>query len=163
MFVELLRGRRRIVGPLEFAVRERPPSRAAAEIAVDAAAGPAGEAFGEPSALVLRMPAPDGARVGIVVGRKNLSRAVDRNALKRIVREAFRSQRAQLPSRDLLFRLRQRLKGVPRDVWKADVMKAVNELLVQAAQALSSTRPTRPARSLAPKSAPAPAVPDSAK
>ena len=160
MFVELLRGRRRIVGPLEFAVRERPPSRAAAEIAVDAAAGPAGEAFGEPSALVLRMPAPDGARIGIVVGRKNLSRAVDRNALKRIVREAFRSQRAQLPSRDLLFRLRQRLKGVPRDVWKADVIKAVNELLVQAAQALP---PTRPARSLAPKVAPPSPPPSSAK
>lgn len=101
MFVELLKGRRRAVGALELAVRDR--------------ADPAG--------------AVAGARIGIVVGRKNLPRAVDRNALKRIVREAFRDQRSELPSRDLLFRLRQRIGGLPRGEWKAEVVKAVLALL----------------------------------
>ena len=128
VFVELLRGRRKIVGPLELAIRERPDRSERPGGSDDAPSGNT---------------APPRARVGIVVGRKNLSRAVDRNALKRIVREAFRSQRAQLPSRDLLFRLRQRLKGVPREAWKADVIKAVNELLVLATEALPPRKPVR--------------------
>jgi ribonuclease P protein component len=127
VFLELLRGRRKVVGPLELAIRERPDPR-------EAANGPN---------LSGSRAASGGARVGIVVGRKNLSRAVDRNALKRIVREAFRSQRAQLPSRDLLFRLRQRLTGIPREIWKVDVIKAVNELIVLATQALPTTKPVR--------------------
>jgi ribonuclease P protein component len=86
-----------------------------------------------------------GARIGIVVGRKNLSRAVDRNALKRIVREAFRARRSELPPRDLLFRLRQRLSGLPRSEWKATVTEAVNSLLSHAALPASSG-PGRPGR-----------------
>jgi ribonuclease P protein component len=101
-FVELLRGRRKAIGALELAVRDRPGSSG-----------------------------PGGARVGIVVGRKNLPRAVDRNALKRIVREAFRSPRAELPPRDMLFRLRQRIAGLPRDAWKSELESAVRTLLEQ--------------------------------
>ena len=100
MFVELLKGRRRAVGALELAVRDRTD--------VDAAAG---------------------ARIGIVVGRKNLPRAVDRNALKRIVREAFRDQRSELPPRDMLIRLRQCIGGLPRDEWRVEVAKVVRVLL----------------------------------
>lgn len=70
-----------------------------------------------------------GARIGVVVGRKNLPRAVDRNTVKRIVREAFRQQRVTLPSRDMVFRLRQRLVKVPRAQWTADVAEAVRALI----------------------------------
>ncbi len=45
------------------------------------------------------------ARLGLVVGKKLLKRAVDRNRLKRIVREAFRLRRSALPACDLIVRL----------------------------------------------------------
>ena len=59
-------------------------------------------------------PRPEGeARLGLVVGKKQLKRAVDRNRVKRIVRENFRLQRANLPAFDLVIRLA--VKPVPLD------------------------------------------------
>lgn len=46
-----------------------------------------------------------GVRLGLVVGKKFLKRAVERNLVKRILREQFRLLRADLPERDLVFRL----------------------------------------------------------
>ena len=71
-------------------------------------------------------------RLGIVVAKKNLPRAVDRNALKRIVREAFRNERSTLPPRDLLVRLRLSLKGQARRDWRRRVAAAAHELLAGA-------------------------------
>ena len=45
------------------------------------------------------------ARLGVVVGKKLLKRAVDRNRVKRIIREQFRVQRPSLPACDLVVRL----------------------------------------------------------
>jgi ribonuclease P protein component len=45
------------------------------------------------------------ARLGVVVGKKLLKRAVDRNRVKRIIREQFRRLRPQLPPVDLVVRL----------------------------------------------------------
>ena len=53
------------------------------------------------------------ARLGLVVGKKQLKRAVDRNRLKRIVRDLFRRRRADLPAYDLVVRLA--VKPVPFD------------------------------------------------
>ncbi len=53
-------------------------------------------------------PRPEGmteARLGLVVGKKLLKHAVDRNRLKRIVREQFRLRRPVLPAMDLVVRL----------------------------------------------------------
>ena len=53
-------------------------------------------------------PRPEGMtepRLGLVVGKKLLKHAVDRNRLKRIVREQFRLRRASLPGVDLVVRL----------------------------------------------------------
>ncbi len=61
-------------------------------------------------------PRPDGlteARLGVVVGKKMLKRAVDRNRVKRIVREQFRRERPSLPVCDLIVRLA--VKPVPLD------------------------------------------------
>jgi ribonuclease P protein component len=73
-----------------------------------------------------------GPRLGIVVGKKNLPSAVDRNALKRIVREAFRERRSVLPPCDIMIRLRQSLKGQARPVWRYRVADAVKILLAEA-------------------------------
>ena len=53
----------------------------------------------------LRTGSEDDARLGLVVCKKLLKRAVHRNLLKRIVREQFRLQRASLPACDLVVRL----------------------------------------------------------
>ncbi|KAB2928123.1 MAG: ribonuclease P protein component [Dechloromonas sp.] len=47
----------------------------------------------------------DDARLGLVVGKKLLKRAVDRNRFKRVLREQFRLRRATLPACDLIVRL----------------------------------------------------------
>lgn len=50
-------------------------------------------------------PAGSGARLGLVVGKKLLRRAVDRNRVKRCLRDVFRRQRQDLPECDLVVRL----------------------------------------------------------
>jgi ribonuclease P protein component len=45
------------------------------------------------------------ARLGLVVGKKLLRRSVDRNRLKRIIREQFRCMRSDLPPCDFVVRL----------------------------------------------------------
>lgn len=45
------------------------------------------------------------ARLGVVVAKKLLKRAVDRNRVKRIIREQFRCTREKLPVFDLILRL----------------------------------------------------------
>ena len=46
-------------------------------------------------------------RVGFVVGRKVLARAVDRNRLKRVLREFLRSSRPAVGAFDLVIRLKR--------------------------------------------------------
>ncbi len=45
------------------------------------------------------------ARLGLVVGKKQLKRSVDRNRVKRIIREQFRCLRTKLPACDFVVRL----------------------------------------------------------
>ncbi|MDZ4314260.1 MAG: ribonuclease P protein component [Azonexus sp.] len=45
------------------------------------------------------------ARLGLVVGKKQLKRSVDRNRVKRIIREQFRCLRSTLPACDFVVRL----------------------------------------------------------
>ncbi|AXS81352.1 ribonuclease P protein component [Dechloromonas sp. HYN0024] len=61
-------------------------------------------------------PRPEGkteARLGLVVAKKLLKRAVDRNKVKRVVREQFRLRQAGLPALDLVVRLA--VKPAPLD------------------------------------------------
>lgn len=46
-----------------------------------------------------------GARLGLVIAKKLARRAVQRNLLKRLAREAFRHSRSGLPAYDLVLRL----------------------------------------------------------
>jgi ribonuclease P protein component len=45
------------------------------------------------------------ARLGLIVGKRQLKRAVDRNRVKRVLRETFRVQRARLPALDIVVQL----------------------------------------------------------
>ena len=75
------------------------------------------------------------ARLGLVVGKKLLKRAVDRNRLKRIIRERFRLCRGGLPAVDLVVRLAA--KPVPFD------SKALAEDFLALLDKLQRPRPKR--------------------
>jgi len=46
-----------------------------------------------------------GARLGLIVGKRQLKRAVDRNRVKRALRETFRINRSRLPAMDIVVQL----------------------------------------------------------
>ena len=56
--------------------------------------------------LVMARPNAMGhARLGMIIAKRLLARAVDRNRVKRCVRESFRQVRAELPACDFVVRL----------------------------------------------------------
>jgi ribonuclease P protein component len=81
---------------------------------------------------IIAMPAalPLG-RFGLVVGRKALPRAIDRNRFKRLVREALRALRPQVLSYDFVVRLKLPVK-------RAGVDAAAHEAVEVLARALAA-------------------------
>ena len=57
------------------------------------------------------------ARLGLIVGKRQLKRAVDRNRVRRVVRESFRNSRMDLPGVDIVFQL----LNAPDDRFERDV------------------------------------------
>ncbi|HXE67081.1 MAG TPA: ribonuclease P protein component [Rhodanobacteraceae bacterium] len=65
---------------------------------------------------------PEGnARLGLAVSRKVSKRAVERNRIKRVVRESFRAEREGLPALDILVIPRASAAGIPNPVLFADL------------------------------------------
>jgi ribonuclease P protein component len=52
-------------------------------------------------------------RLGLVIAKKKVRRAVDRNRLKRQIRDSFRLHQNQLPAVDVIFLARQDLTALP--------------------------------------------------
>lgn len=75
-----------------------------------------------------RRPELETARLGLVVGKKFLKRAVQRNLIKRIVREQFRLKRPDIPCRDLVVRLVVRLEKVDRHAVKDEIVQLLGKL-----------------------------------
>ena len=48
-------------------------------------------------------------RIGFAIARKQVARAVMRNALKRLFRESFRKNRQRLPARDMVIMVRKQI------------------------------------------------------
>ena len=61
--------------------------------------------------LVLRTPTGQSARLGLAVSRKVLPRAVDRNRVKRVIRESFRAQLSALAGADVVVMARMAARG----------------------------------------------------
>lgn len=55
----------------------------------------------------------DQPRLGLTIAKRLMQRAVDRNRVKRLVRESFRLHQAKLPSRDYVVFARQDLRRYP--------------------------------------------------
>lgn len=85
---------------------------------------------------VPRGPAQDGqtARLGLIIAKRFAPRAVTRNAIKRVIREAFRQRRHLLPGRDYVFRLHAKAPQTSLGSLKALVRTEVDKLLDRAMQ-----------------------------
>jgi len=75
-----------------------------------------------------RRQAGEPARLGLVIGKKLLKHAVQRNLVKRIAREQFRLMQPQLPARDLIFRLAVKLKKPDRREVAAEIRQLLGKL-----------------------------------
>ncbi len=69
------------------------------------------------------------ARLGMVVPKRLVPLAVTRNAIKRVIREAFRLRRDTLPAADLVFRLVKRPSAASLTALKRQVRTEVDTLL----------------------------------
>ena len=74
------------------------------------------------------LPKPEGeARLGLVVGKKQLKKAVDRNTLKRVIREQFRHCRHELPAADLVVRLMSKPPSIDKKLFAEDFVRLVKK------------------------------------
>lgn len=70
--------------------------------------------------------APQAARLGMIIGKRQAPLAVSRAAIKRVIREAFRHQRAHLPVADYLVRLHSRIPDLSLTLLKRQVRAEVD-------------------------------------
>ena len=75
--------------------------------AVFAAVFRRGQRFEGERFQLVAVPATGEGRIGYVIGKKLLARAVDRNRLKRTLREAIRARRPAMNAFDVIVRLRR--------------------------------------------------------
>lgn len=69
------------------------------------------------------------ARLGLVIAKRFAAKSVTRNAIKRIIREAFRQKRHELPPRDLVFRLHSKVGPHTLTELKKQVRSEIDVLL----------------------------------
>jgi len=63
----------------------------------------------------------DHARLGLAISKRVSKRAVERNRIKRLVRESFRRAQAQLPPIDLVVMAREVAAGLPGNELLAEI------------------------------------------
>jgi ribonuclease P protein component len=98
----------------------------------------AGLKVGESGFLLLVRPnGSDHARLGLVIAKKKVRRSVDRNRLKRVVRDSFRRHLATLPAADVIFMARQDLANLP----SADLHAALVQAWKRLRRKMDSSRP----------------------
>ena len=86
-----------------------------------------------PQFLILSRPNALGQpRLGLVIAKKNVHRAVNRNRLKRLIRESFRGKQHHLPAIDAIVLARRgtenlnnsEIHNILNDLWKRVAKKA---------------------------------------
>jgi ribonuclease P protein component len=71
------------------------------------------------------------ARLGLIIAKRYAPQSVTRNAIKRVIREAFRHKRHELPARDLVFRLHSRVEPCTLTDLKSRVRAEIDALLLR--------------------------------
>lgn len=85
--------------------------------------------IGDPQFLLLvRHNGLSHSRLGLVIAKKKVRRSVDRNRLKRTVRESFRHHQVDLPAADVIFMARQELLALPPEAFREALVQAWKRL-----------------------------------
>lgn len=77
-------------------------------------------------------------RLGLVIAKKNVRHAVNRNRIKRVARETFRLQQHNLPTIDAIVLARRGADDVPQDQLPA-IFNGLWKRIIKRARAHSST------------------------
>jgi ribonuclease P protein component len=131
-------GTARLRSPAEFApaLKGRRLARGALFVLSVAPAG-ADATMADPAA------APQ-ARLGLVIGKRYAPLSVSRNAIKRVIREAFRHKRLALPAGDYVVRLHTRIPSVSLTALKHMTRLEMDGHWLRAARAGRADRPPEP-------------------
>ena len=78
------------------------------------------------------------SRLGLVVSKKNISTAVERNRVKRVIRESFRKNKSQIPNLDVVVLIRKGIDVLPNVVISSKMNSLWNDLYGKSAE-----QPTR--------------------
>ena len=70
-------------------------------------------------------------RLGVVVAKRHAKRAVDRNIIKRIIRESFRLTKKSLPSCDYVVILKRPIKAIKKTKFKQSLKLQMETLWKQ--------------------------------
>jgi ribonuclease P protein component len=112
-----------------------------------------------PHFVMYGKPTGNEARLGLVIGKKQAPRAVTRNLIKRLARDAFRLRREDLSGWDILLRLHAKIdrKAMPsakspplRTLCREEIVMLLDRAVREAARRMADTAP--PAAADPPKS-----------
>lgn len=87
--------------------------------------------------LLVRANGGDHPRLGLVVAKKKVRRSVDRNRVKRVVRDSFRLHQAALPAADVIFMARNDLATLA----SADLHAALAQAWKRLRRRMDASRP----------------------
>ena len=87
--------------------------------------------------LLVRANGSDHPRLGLVIAKKKVRRSVDRNRLKRVVRDSFRLHQAALPAADVIFMARNDLASLA----SADLHAALAQAWKRLRRKFETSRP----------------------
>ena len=91
--------------------------------------------------LILARPSQtDHPRLGFVISKKNVRLAVNRNRVKRIIRESFRLNRQDLPASDLVILARKGIDQLDNEAIHRLISRSWSRLSKQAAKAQQTAK-----------------------
>ncbi len=70
------------------------------------------------------------ARLGLIIGKRAVAKAHERNRLKRVAREAFRLKRSELPALDIVLQVRGPIDSCTVRSKLEDMLNLIEEKLV---------------------------------
>ena len=98
---------------------------------------------GEFFLVVVRAGAGGGPRLGLAVAAKAAGNSVQRNRIRRLIRESFRLHQKELPACDLVVSARARVRGTPSSELRASLealwIKVAEQCVSSSSRASGST------------------------
>lgn len=77
----------------------------------------------------------DNGRIGLVVGKRRVRHAVQRNNVRRISRESFRLRKQQLAGLDVIILVKATIERVDKPTFRAEITRLWDKLLAKRRQA----------------------------